>query len=32
MGHMGGMDPRGMRGTWERWTVGACGVHGSDGP
>ena len=29
MGHMGGMDPRGMWGTWERWTLGVCGHIGA---
>ena len=32
MGHMGGVDTRGMWGTWERWTLEVCGAHGRDGP
>ena len=31
MGYMGAMDPRGIWGTWEGWTLGVCGAHGSDG-
>ena len=31
MGHMGAMDTKGMWCIWERWTLGVCGVHESDG-